>query len=255
MNDFSGEWVADDCLRFGDVNFNLRTKPEQYHTEKSSRNNFLLVKSRKMIESEFLSPHEVGPIKNIVDIGIWQGGSIALLDQWYNPDLLVGLEKTETPLEALSTYIEEHERKAVKPLYGVNQADRPSVMDILDMNFGDTPLDLVIDDASHYYKQTRSSFETIFPRLRPGGHFIVEDWAWSVAGDTWKTKAFRRRPGLINLIVQLVAGVGGRNDLFEDIKINRNSAIVQRGTAPYSKTPLDLDVLARSRGSRIKPRL
>lgn len=251
----TGEWLSDDCLQFGEVTFNLRTKPEQYLTEKSSRNNFLLVKSRKMIEQEFRPVEEVGPMRNIVDIGIWQGGSVALLDQLYNPDLLVALEKDHDPLDALTAYIEDHGRDAVMPIHGVNQADTTKIMEVLDQQFGDTPLDLVIDDASHLYKQTRRSFETIFPRLRPGGLFIIEDWAWSVSGETWKTKHFRRKPGLINLVVQLMAAVGSRHPAFSDIKVYSHSAVVTRGTAPYSRSPLNLDDFVRSRGSRIKPRL
>jgi hypothetical protein len=40
------------------------------------------------------------------------------------------------------------------------------------------PLDLVIDDASHRLRETISSFEVLFPLLRPGGLFLLEDWDW-----------------------------------------------------------------------------
>ena len=42
--------------------------------------------------------------------------------------------------------------------------------------FGGEPLDLVIDDASHVLGPTRSSFESLFPHLRPGGTYLIEDW-------------------------------------------------------------------------------
>jgi hypothetical protein len=44
--------------------------------------------------------------------------------------------------------------------------------------FGTTPVDLVIDDASHLYDESRASFETLFPLLHPGGLYIIEDWRW-----------------------------------------------------------------------------
>ena len=34
----------------------------------------------------------------------------------------------------------------------------------------------MIDDASHLLAESRSSFESLFPRLRPGGLYIIEDW-------------------------------------------------------------------------------
>jgi hypothetical protein len=41
------------------------------------------------------------------------------------------------------------------------------------------PLDLVIDDASHIYGPTKASFQALFPLLRPGGLYLIEDWAWA----------------------------------------------------------------------------
>ncbi len=34
----------------------------------------------------------------------------------------------------------------------------------------------MIDDASHLLDPTRSSFNVLFPLLRPGGVYVVEDW-------------------------------------------------------------------------------
>ena len=47
---------------------------------------------------------------------------------------------------------------------------------IVDEEFDGAPLDLVIDDASHRLEPTRASFDMLFPRLRPGGLYIIEDW-------------------------------------------------------------------------------
>ena len=40
-------------------------------------------------------------------------------------------------------------------------------------------LDLVVDDASHTYEETKASFEFLFPLLRPGGIYVIEDWSWA----------------------------------------------------------------------------
>ncbi len=58
-----------------------------------------------------------------------------------------------------------------------NRSVGPAVVrQIIDDEFGSEPLDLVTDDASHLLDLTRISFETLFPRIRPGGVFIIEDW-------------------------------------------------------------------------------
>ena len=84
-----------------------------------------------------------------------------------------------TPVSALSEFI-EHERLTgtVRPFYGVDQGDKDQLTDIMDQEFGRRrPIDLVIDDASHLWDKTLASFEVLYPRLRPGGRFVIEDWA------------------------------------------------------------------------------
>jgi predicted O-methyltransferase YrrM len=116
---------------------------------------------------------------NIVELGISQGGSTALVAQIAEPRKLVAVELDPEPVEPLERYIDSTgQRDRIRPHYGVDQADRRRQEAILDEEFGDEPLDLVIDDASHLLAETRTSFEVLFPRLRPGGLFIIEDWNW-----------------------------------------------------------------------------
>jgi hypothetical protein len=79
----------------------------------------------------------------------------------------------------LEAWLTEHDpERTVRTFYGVDQADRGALRAIVDEVFGDEPLDLVIDDASHLYDETRQSFNVLFPRLRVGGFYGVEDWSW-----------------------------------------------------------------------------
>jgi predicted O-methyltransferase YrrM len=65
----------------------------------------------------------------------------------------------------------------VHPFYGVDQGNKRQFADLVDGQFGSESIDLVIDDASHLWDRTRASFEVLYPRLRPGGLFVIEDWA------------------------------------------------------------------------------
>jgi hypothetical protein len=116
---------------------------------------------------------------NIVELGISCGGSTALIAQTAEPKKLVALELSDEPVQQLERFLDDTSRRStVHPYYGVDQADRATVSRILDDEFGTEPLDLVTDDASHLLDLTRSSFEMLFPRLRPGGTYIIEDWNW-----------------------------------------------------------------------------
>ena len=38
------------------------------------------------------------------------------------------------------------------------------------------PFDLIVDDASHEGLLTREAFRILWPRVSPGGFYVVEDW-------------------------------------------------------------------------------
>lgn len=38
------------------------------------------------------------------------------------------------------------------------------------------PFDIIIDDASHQAKETKNTFDNLYPFLKKGGFYIIEDW-------------------------------------------------------------------------------
>lgn len=44
-------------------------------------------------------------------------------------------------------------------------------------------LDIILDDCSHIGVNTAISYETLFPYLKPGGLYIIEDWATGYMND------------------------------------------------------------------------
>jgi hypothetical protein len=65
----------------------------------------------------------------------------------------------------------------VHAYYGIDQADATALRRIVAGEFAGAPVDLVIDVASHVLAPTRSSFNVLFPLLRPGGVYVIEDWS------------------------------------------------------------------------------
>lgn len=135
-------------------------------------------KLRGLVEDYIRVCSELRP-RRIVELGVYKGGSTVLLSELAEPEKLVTIELSEEPVPILSRYIEDRGlTDVVRPHYGVDQSDRARVADIVRAEFGDEPIDLVIDDASHLYEESKASFETLFPRVKPGGLFILEDWRW-----------------------------------------------------------------------------
>ena len=67
------------------------------------------------------------------------------------------------------------------------------MLEIMDREFGDAPLDLVVDDASHLYDETKVALEVLLPRVRPGGLFIIEDWAADYMRYRWVITAMKEQ--------------------------------------------------------------
>jgi len=142
----------------------------------STSERFSIVKSLPLVEAyRRLSEQFAGG--TIVELGIAEGGSTALLALLAHPKKLIAIDLEPSPLAALSELIRARDLgDSVKPHYGIDQSDRVRLGDVVDEDLAGEPLDLVIDDCSHQYGLTRASFETLFPRLRPGGLYVIEDW-------------------------------------------------------------------------------
>lgn len=113
----------------------------------------------------------------IVELGVFRGGSTAYFAQRCAPRALIAFERSPERIDPLDRFIAaRHLQDTVQVHHGVDQADRATVARLVDAALGDDPIDLVIDDASHRYGPTVASFEVLFPRLRPGGLYVIEDW-------------------------------------------------------------------------------
>ena len=139
----------------------------------------LQIEKPRVLVERYISLLEEEQPRRIVELGIRRGGTTALINELCNPEVLTAIELTTEPVDALTRYIEDHDAgDTVRPHCGVDQGDRASLIQILDEDLQGADLDLVIDDASHLYAESRASFEVLYPRLRPGGLYVLEDWRW-----------------------------------------------------------------------------
>ena len=135
-----------------------------------------VLKTRVLIEQLHDLLNQLSP-RIIVELGIHRGGSTALVAAIARPERLVAIDIDAERAELLDDFITTRRLEdVIRPFYGLDQAS-PGVLRTVDAEIGDAALDLVFDDASHLYEPTRKSFEMLFPRLREGGVYIIEDWA------------------------------------------------------------------------------
>jgi predicted O-methyltransferase YrrM len=211
-------------------------------------------KPRRLVEDYAELSRTLRP-QRIVELGVYKGDSTALLNELTKPEKLVSFELSAEPPPLLVNYIAAHELSAsVRPYFGVNQGDRARLAAIVDAEFGDRPLDLVIDDASHLYEESAASFEALFPRMRPGGLYLIEDWRWqqqmadaaaafsasddlperarqAIAERMTEIAEGRTTPvvPLTRLVLELVLARASSGDIVSDVAVGPYWAAIRRG--------------------------
>lgn len=246
---FSGEQIEVDGVEF-----------VSGYVADSSADRFYILKPLPLIERyRDLAREAAGG--NIVELGIAEGGSAALLALWADPRKLVTIDNEPSRLAALDDFAEARGlTDRLSPYFGVDQADRQRLLEIMAAEFAGAPLDLVIDDASHAYWPTRASFETLFPLLRPGGTYVIEDWEADIAmadavrialadpesphhervkaslassmraaraGDS--TGPATPRTSMARLALEIVILCGGQSGVVADVSINKSFVSLTRG--------------------------
>jgi Methyltransferase domain len=215
------EWESEHAFRVGDVRF------VRGYDGISTPERFFIQKDHDLV-CRYVEMAERFRGGRIVELGIAQGGSTALLALLAEPSKLVAIERRDE-VRALAGF------DRVSPYFRVNQGDRSAIADIADREFTD-PIDLVIDDASHVYDLTLSSFEVLFPRLRPDGWYVIEDWGtqYEIAerarlGTLERgTRSIGRSP-LARIAVELILASISSPQTIGQVTVDRRWIVVHRG--------------------------
>ena len=180
--------------------------------------------------AEYLKTRPDFAPSRVFELGIWDGGSIAFWFELFHPSKHVALDLKEKQNSAyFGRYLESRGlQEKIRTYWGINQADGSKVMDIYTREF-DGPLDLVIDDASHLYGPTKASFETLFPLLRPGGLYVIEDWAWGHWAEYQKPDhPWANEIPLTDLVLELIECVGGPAAPIRRVTVSHGFVVVER---------------------------
>jgi capsular polysaccharide biosynthesis protein len=184
--------------------------------------------------------------RTVLEIGIFRGGSAPFLHRFFNAERVVCVDRVQGPVIPLENYRSRYPN-VITAHYGVDQADRTAMREVIETDFAE-PIDLVVDDASHFYEETKAAFETVFPYVRPGGIYVVEDWSWAHdAGAQQPDHYWADKPALTNLIFQLVM-MQCDPGIIDYIVMRPGLAWVRRGSRPLPKGSFCIDEHTPSRG-------
>jgi SAM-dependent methyltransferase len=253
-------WKTDELLVVGDTTFRLLPDQGFYWGVKPpadvGETDFFVAKPRWLVERYIALIEELQP-KHIFELGMFQGGSTALLAELAVPRRLVAIDRAQGQKRRLEAHaVDRGLEDAIRVHAGVDQADRARLAEIVAREFDSEPLDLVVDDCSHLYAETRASFNELFPRLRPQGVFVIEDWPWAHAppgmgadqeafpgGD-----AFRNEEPLTRLIFELILAIPALPGLIAEVTVDIGAVVVRRGDAEVGPDELDISTRLDEKG-------
>jgi Methyltransferase domain len=212
-----------------------------------------ILKPRWMIEKYAALQTQISG-GNVVELGILEGGGAGLLALLLEPRRLVSIDLCPDRVEALDDFVDRRRLKdCLHAYYGVDQADRATLQQIVIDEFGSEPLDLVVDDASHLLEPTVASFNVLFPRLRPGGLFVLEDWSYEqrfeagvrqqdpVLWERLQEGTPEPRVPLGRLVLQIVLAGGYDPGVVAEVAVDgRGWLVAQRGNAILDPTSFDI---------------
>jgi cephalosporin hydroxylase len=206
------EWQSDTQFSVGGVKF---ISSLHDYSLRSTAERLVILKGRENIEAYARLLNE-SPPRTALELGIYQGGSPALFTAWFDLEKFVGIDICK-PVVAFDDFCASQPiGTRIRTHYGVSQKDQQQLDRIVREEFGQQPIDLIIDDASHNYSLTRRSFEILFPYLRAGSYYVIEDWGWA----HWPGSTFY--PGetaLSMLIMELTMLCASRGDLISEVRV------------------------------------
>ncbi len=137
--------------------------------------------------------HRRDKIKTLLELGLGNGGGVEMWEEYFPNAEIYAVDKIGTNL--LENKRQIRTRLESKPRIHFrlgDQADEEFLQEVSD-EVGEW--DIVIDDASHIARDQIISFEKLWPRVKPGGIYFIEDIGKRHSG-SYPTSAYFQ--GLVN---------------------------------------------------------
>jgi hypothetical protein len=110
----------------------------------------------------FLAPMRDEPI-TLLEIGVFQGASLYTWREFFPKANIIGVDVQLT--------CKQFESDRIK----IELADQSNLEHLSQLALTHGPFDLVVEDGSHMWEHQITSLRALFPFIRSGGHYIVED--------------------------------------------------------------------------------
>jgi hypothetical protein len=129
----------------------------RFETDKSSKHHNYL-----QFYEQFFSGRRNDEIK-FLEIGIFQGASLKTWQEYFPNARIVGVD------------IRPETRKFASERTVIEIVDQSNIDQLVRLGVKHGPFDIVVEDGSHRWEHQITSLRTLFPFVREGGLYIIED--------------------------------------------------------------------------------
>ncbi len=217
---------------------------------KPKADEFWIAKHRWMVERYEALVERLQP-QRILELGVYSGGSTAFLSLLAQPVKLMAIDLEDRLPGHFDAWLRQNQLDGiVSTHFGVDQSDVEKLQKLVNSEFGSHDLDLVIDDASHLLEPSIASFNLLFPRLRPGGVYVLEDWSWQLAfqaalagkpdGSAFLEQVTAETP-MSRLVLEIILA-STYGDIVDDISVRGEWMAVTRGSGAIDKEDFNISV-------------
>lgn len=107
---------------------------------------------------------KIGLAGHVLEVGVYSGGSLMMWQELFPEGVIVGVDNNKN-----STFPEG-------TIAIIGNQDDPEMAGYA-RTASPGGYDLIVDDASHEGHLSEVTFRLLFPLVKPGGYYVLEDWA------------------------------------------------------------------------------
>ena len=124
----------------------------------------------------------------ILEIGVFGGSSIRMWEEYFPNATIYGVDTGRICSNDVMNNLKSN--RVITEF--VDQSSRESLQEFIDKHGGE--FDIIIDDGHHFQKHQQISWGFLFPHLKPGGLYVIEDLC--LPRERYKNNAYDDRWGI-----------------------------------------------------------
>jgi hypothetical protein len=119
-------------------------------------------------------------ITNFLEIGVYYGSSIMMWRDYFTHaiihgmDTFIGHQGNGTTFADADRFYNQCQRERIDRVI-LHKSDQSKVEDLQNFVKSSTLFDIILDDASHLMYDQQITFKQLFPLVKSGGYYVIED--------------------------------------------------------------------------------